>query len=70
MGGDLQILRSSSGRLVRVGRNICRESGSLTVRANIGALVPPLGAFILLRSVIIKVCVVALGAGDARGGFS
>ena len=31
---------------------------------------PPLGPFILLRSVMIKVCVVALGAGDARGGFS
>ena len=49
---------------------MCRESGSLTVRANTGALVPPLGAFILLRSVMIEVCVVALGAGDTRGGFS
>jgi hypothetical protein len=55
---------------VRVGRNVCRESGSLTVRANIGALVPPLGAFILLRSVMIEMRVVALGAGDTRGGFS
>ena len=55
---------------MRVGRNVCRESGSFTVRANIGALVPPLGAFILLRSVMIEVCVVVLGAGDARGGLS
>ena len=36
------------------------------MRANAGTLVPPLGPFILLRSVMIKVCVVALGAG----GFS
>ena len=30
---------------------------------------PPLGAFILLRSVMIEVCVVALGAGDLAVGF-
>lgn len=57
----LQILRSSFGPLDLLGLRLWRYSGSLTVRAKIGADVPPAGALFLLLSVFIAiVCVVGL----------
>jgi hypothetical protein len=56
---NLQILRSSLGPLDLVGLNVWRYSGSLSVRANTGACVPPLGALFRLLSVFVAiVCVV------------
>lgn len=49
----LQILRSSVGALDLSGLNCCKYADSLTVRANTGARVPPLGALFLLLSVFI-----------------
>jgi hypothetical protein len=49
----LQILRSSFAPLDLVGLSFSRYCGSLIVRANTGALVPPLGALFRLRSAFI-----------------
>jgi hypothetical protein len=60
--GGVQILRSSSGALVRVGRWEEKE-GDLAGVAKMGALVPPLGAFIRRRSA----CIVMFVARDTSG---
>ena len=52
---NLQILRSSFGPLDLLGLKFSRYCGSLIVRAKTGALVPPLGALFLLRSVFIAI---------------
>ena len=66
--GHLQILRSSFAPLDLVGLNFSRYCGSLIVRANTGALVPPLGALFLLLSVffvsVIVLCCSAVLADD------
>jgi hypothetical protein len=49
----LQILRSSFAPLDLVGLNFSTYCGSLIVRANTGALVPPLGALFRLLSAFI-----------------
>ena len=53
--GNSQILRSSFGPLDLVGRNFSTYCGSLIVRANIGALVPPLGALFLRLSIFAAI---------------
>ena len=53
--GNSQILRSSLGPLDLVGLNFSTYCGSLIVRANTGALVPPLGALFLRRSMFIAI---------------
>jgi len=48
-----QILRSSFGPLDLVGLSFSMYCGSRIVRANTGALVPPLGALFLLLSMFV-----------------
>lgn len=67
-GHDIHVLRSSLGPLEREGRRDWTQAGSLSALANMGTKVPPLGGFILRRSVFAAMAVWIVVVADYLAG--